>query len=180
MARATTWVSRLRDVRHHATQNAAPAPDGIMRRGNERRQRTEARSVILARTSELSAESETVHLRTLITEACQSKNALRVTILIQHRGTRFAGRRNGRCAAGKAFRTACLPVLYAGGPASHMPPTIRRLPSVVITGCTLRQPFRCQRKDPRPNRPAASQPARKAARARLERLRNGSLRSDRS
>ena len=54
---------------HHATQNAAPAPNAIMRRSNERRPRTEARSVILARTSEQSAEKTSAHLRSLITEA---------------------------------------------------------------------------------------------------------------
>jgi hypothetical protein len=34
MARATTWASRLWDACHHATQNAAPALDAIMRRSS--------------------------------------------------------------------------------------------------------------------------------------------------
>ena len=78
-ARATAWGKpTVGDQSHHVTQKAAPVPDAIMRRSNERRPRTEARSVILARTSEQSAEKNYVsHLRALITEAYPNRTALR-------------------------------------------------------------------------------------------------------
>ena len=79
MARATAWGKpTVGDRSHHVTQNAAPAPDAIMRRSSRTdRGQKQGASYLPGLQNNPQKKIKSSHLRPLITEANPRKDALR-------------------------------------------------------------------------------------------------------
>ena len=104
MARATAWgVPTVGELSHHVTQNAAPAPNAIMRRslGADRGQKQGASYLLGFQNNP--QKIRPLHLRPLITGHTPKRNGLRLTQNQKYRAAalKAAGKRAASRPSGK-------------------------------------------------------------------------------